>query len=262
MKTMKKVTALLLALMMVLSLAACGGKTDNGGNSDNNGSGGKDQPAAVDMTAQEVLDALKEKLGDSYGCDLAEDESRMTGYYELDMSKIDSWAAESSENSALDPSTAVVLKVKDGYAQDAAALLQTGYQQVLDYCRARKGYGTDVDRADRQQRMLFAIFTQLREGSRLTSIPKLYLSVKDYIYTDLTAEQIAALAVFGMDLVPGESLVRHTLKGKYISGTAYNGASFYVLDTRALKSLMKDIFGVDIKVDYRYDYRYIQDKKS
>ena len=125
MKTMKKVTALLLALMMVLSLAACGGKTDNGGNSDNNGSGGKDQPAAVDMTAQEVLDALKEKLG----------ESRMTGYYALDMSKIDSWAAESSENSALDPSTAVVLKVKDGYAQDAAALLQTGYQQVLDYCR-------------------------------------------------------------------------------------------------------------------------------
>ena len=56
MKTMKKVTALLLALMMVLSLAACGGNTDNGGNSDNNGSGGKDQPAAVDMTAQEVLD--------------------------------------------------------------------------------------------------------------------------------------------------------------------------------------------------------------
>ena len=131
MKTMKKVTALLLALMMVLSLAACG----NSGKDDNNGSGGKDQPAAVDMTAQEVLDALKEKLGDSYGCDLAEDESRMTGYYELDMSKIDSWAAESSENSALDPSTAVVLKVKDGYAEDAAALLQTGYQQVLDYCR-------------------------------------------------------------------------------------------------------------------------------
>ena len=89
MKTMKKVMALLLPLMMVLSLAACGnsGKDDNGGNG---GNGGKDQPAAVDMTAQEVLDALKEKLGDSYSCDLAEDESRMTGYYELDMSKIDS----------------------------------------------------------------------------------------------------------------------------------------------------------------------------
>ena len=127
MKMMKKVTALLLALMMVLSLAACGNSNDNG-NKDNGNT-------TVDKTAQEVLDALKEKLGDSYGCDLAEDEDRMTNYYGLDMSKIDSWAAESSENSALDPSTAVVLKVKDGYAQDAAALLQERYDQVLDYVR-------------------------------------------------------------------------------------------------------------------------------
>ena len=127
MKMMKKVTALLLALMMVLSLAACGNANDNG-NKDNGST-------TVDKTAQEVLDALKEKLGDSYGCDLAESEDRMTNYYGLDMSKIDSWAAESCENSALDPSTAVVLKVKDGYAQDAVALLQERYNQVLDYVR-------------------------------------------------------------------------------------------------------------------------------
>ena len=121
----KKVTALL-ALMMVLSLAACGGKQDNNKN---------DPAPAADMTAQQVLDTLKEKLGDSYGCDLAEDEDRMTNYYGLDLSQIDSWAAESSKNSALDASTAVVLKVKDGYAQDAAAALQTSYDQVLDYSK-------------------------------------------------------------------------------------------------------------------------------
>ena len=122
----KKVTVLLLALMMVLSLAACGGKQDNNKN---------DPAPAADMTAQQVLDTLKEKLGDSYGCDLAEDEDRMTNYYGLDLSQIDSWAAESSKNSALDASTAVVLKVKDGYAQDAAAALQTSYDQVLDYSK-------------------------------------------------------------------------------------------------------------------------------
>ena len=127
MKMMKKATALLLALMVVLSLAACGNSNDNG-NEDNGNT-------TVDKTAQEVLDVLKEKLGDSYGCDSAEDEDRMTNYYGLDMSKIDSWAAESSENSAIDPSTAVVLKVKDGYAEDAAALLQERYEQVLDYVR-------------------------------------------------------------------------------------------------------------------------------
>ena len=130
MNMMKKMTALLLALMLVLSLAACGG--NQGGGKDDN----KNDPApAADMTAQQVLDALKEKLGGSYGCDLAEDEDRMTNYYGLDLSKIDSWAAESSENSALDASTAVVLKVKDGYAQDAAAALQTSYDQVLDYSK-------------------------------------------------------------------------------------------------------------------------------
>ncbi len=127
MKMMKKTTALLLALMMVLSLAACGNSNDNGNKDSGN--------TTVDKTAQEVLDALKEKLGDSYGCDLAEDEDRMTNYYGLDMSKINSWAAKSSENSALDPSTAVVLKVKDGYAEDAVALLQERYNQVLDYVR-------------------------------------------------------------------------------------------------------------------------------
>ena len=122
-------TALLLALMMVLSLAACGGKNDNGGSDSK-----KDDPAA-DMTAQQVLDALQETLGDSYGCDMAEDEDRMTNYYGLDLSQIDNWAAASSESSAIDSSTAVVLKVKDGYAQDAAALLQERYDQVLDYSK-------------------------------------------------------------------------------------------------------------------------------
>ena len=125
MKMMKKAIALLLAVMMALSLAACG-SSDNGS---------KDNHTENSKTAQEVLDTLKAALGGSYGCDLAEDEDRMTNYYGLDMSKIDSWAAESSENSVLDPSIAVVLQVKDGYVEDAAALLQTGYEQVLDYSK-------------------------------------------------------------------------------------------------------------------------------
>ena len=89
----------------------------------------------VDLTAQEVLDKLKETLGDSYGCDAQDDEDRMTNYYGLDMAQVDSWASEASSMSALDPSTAVVLKVKDGYADTAADLLRERYQQVLDYSK-------------------------------------------------------------------------------------------------------------------------------
>ena len=106
------------------AVAACGSKQDdNSGKTD------------VDLTAQEVLDKLKETLGDSYGCDAQDDEDRMTNYYGLDMSQVDSWASEASSMSALDPSTAVVLEVKDGYADTAADLLRERYQQVLDYTK-------------------------------------------------------------------------------------------------------------------------------
>ena len=130
---MKKIFALVLALAMVLGLAACGGKTgpDNSKTPDNS-----DKPSpTVELTAQEIMDKLKETLGNSFECDTAEAEDRMSGYWGLDMDKVESWAAMGNSNSAINPSSAVVLKVKDGYAQEAAALLQTGYEQILSYSR-------------------------------------------------------------------------------------------------------------------------------
>ena len=51
------------------------------------------------------------------------------------MEQVESWASMSNSNSAVNSSYAVIVKVKDGYAQDAAALLQTGYEQILSYSR-------------------------------------------------------------------------------------------------------------------------------
>lgn len=115
----KKIITLLLAAVLVLSLAACGQQKPDTGD--------------VDLTAPEVLDRLKAALGDTYGCDTADDEEWMTNYYGLNMSRIDSWASESYSISSIDPSAAVVLRVRDGYAEDAAALLQERYEQVRDY---------------------------------------------------------------------------------------------------------------------------------
>lgn len=122
---MKRILTFVLALSMALSLAACGSKTDD--NKKNN--------TEVTMTAQEIMDTLKEKLGDSFECDTAESEDCMSGYWGFDMDKVEDWAAMGNSNSAINPSAAVILKVKDGYAQDAAALLQTGYEQILSYSR-------------------------------------------------------------------------------------------------------------------------------
>lgn len=124
---MKRILTFALALSMALSLAACGGKADDNKKNDNN--------TEVTMTAQEIMDTLKEKLGDSFECDTAESEDRMSGYWGFDMDKVEDWAAMGNSNSAINPSAAVILKVKDGYAQDAAALLQTGYEQILSYSR-------------------------------------------------------------------------------------------------------------------------------
>ena len=76
---MKRILTFFLALTMVLSLAACGGKAD-----DNKGK------AEVTMTAQEIMDTLKEKLGDSFGCDVAEAEDNISGYWGLDMTQVES----------------------------------------------------------------------------------------------------------------------------------------------------------------------------
>ena len=121
---MKRILTFVLALAMALSLAACGGKAD-----DNNGK------TDVDMTAQQIMDTLKEKLGDSFGCDVAEAEDNISGYWGLDMEQVESWASMSNSNSVVNPSYAVIAKVNGGYAQDAAALLQTSYEQVLSYSR-------------------------------------------------------------------------------------------------------------------------------
>ena len=124
---MKRILTFVLALSMALSLAACGGKADDNKKNDNN--------TEVTMTAQEIMDTLKEKLGDSFGCDVAEAEDNISGYWGLDMGQVESWASMSNSNSAVNSSYAVIVKVKDGYAQDAAALLQTGYEQILSYSR-------------------------------------------------------------------------------------------------------------------------------
>lgn len=119
---MKRFISLVFALFMTFALTACQNKP-------------AEPDINVTMTAQEVLDTLKEKLGDSYGCDTVDNEERMSGFYGLDMDKVDSWASESASNSSINMDTAVVLKVKDGYAKDAAACLQSAFEQTASYSK-------------------------------------------------------------------------------------------------------------------------------
>ena len=84
-------------------------------------------------------------------------------------------------------------------------------QAVLDYCRQRKG-SSDIARIDRQQRMLIAIFNQMKSTRQIFNIPSIYQAVSSNIDTSLTFEQICSLA-----LLPRRSTCptsKHTLPGR------------------------------------------------
>jgi len=145
-------------------------------------------------------------------------------------------------------------------------VLEKGYQhlngqQALDYCRARKGISSDVGRNDRQQRLLMAIFYQLKSRDQLKNIPNIYLSVKDYVSTNLKLEQIAALATLGVQM-QDKNLKRHTLKGTYVNNTTFNNASYYVLNNDELVALIEKVFGITITPNPRYDIAYVLAEKA
>ena len=142
--------------------------------------------------------------------------------------------------------------------------LDTGYQlldgqAVLDYCRARKGItsGTDIDRIDRQQRLLMTLFEQLQDTSLIQEIPEIYQTVQSEIYTNLNFEQIAALSLFALNIDLDTDFNRYSLQGEYMK--AYS-ATYYVLDHTYTEEVLKEIFGEDVNldIDWTYSISYVE----
>lgn len=122
-------------------------------------------------------------------------------------------------------------------------------QAVLDYCRQRKG-SSDIARIDRQQRMLIAIFSQLKSTNQIFNIPSIYQAVASNIDTSLSFEQICSLALFATRIDTGD-IERHTLPGK---GLYYEHSSFWVLNMGGVKSLVQKIFGIrNPAIDWEID---------
>ena len=121
-------------------------------------------------------------------------------------------------------------------------------QAVLDYCRQRKG-SSDTARADRQQRMLMAIFKQMKSTGQIANIPKIYKAVSDCIDTDLSFEQICSLSLIAVRM-DSEQLNRHMVKGKFAS--LYQ-RDVWLVDAEELKTLIKDVFNADVIIDPEVD---------
>lgn len=122
-------------------------------------------------------------------------------------------------------------------------------QAVLDYCRQRKG-SSDIARIDRQQRMLIAIFKQLKSTKQIFNIPSIYQAVSSNIDTSLSFEQICSLALFATKIDTAD-IERHTLPGK---GLYINDISFWVLDMSKVQKLVQQVFGIrNPAIDWEID---------
>lgn len=127
----KKIALILLSLVMALGIVACGKATDNK-KTDDNGKGNTTITATPAEIEQKIADAIGK---DNYLCDTEIDKDWLQNSFQLDMSKVDSYVAKQNSISSVNPDTVIILKVKDGYADEAVKALNTSFAQVVDYIR-------------------------------------------------------------------------------------------------------------------------------
>lgn len=80
--------------------------------------------------AAEVLSSIKSYLGSSHTCDNVHDSDDLKNYG-FDMRYVNSCIYEDDSVSAINYDLAIVVNVKDGYADKAVQILQDYYQQIL-----------------------------------------------------------------------------------------------------------------------------------
>jgi LCP family protein required for cell wall assembly len=128
--------------------------------------------------------------------------------------------------------------------------IQRGYQmldgqQVLDYARFRKTSNGDIDRVERQQRLLMAIFEKAKSVEQLKNLPGLFNDFREHIYTNLSLQQIAALGYFAMGLEK-EDIIMHKVEGYFLT---INDKSLWGINQLARKEMVKELFGIDIPLE-------------
>ena len=121
---------------------------------------------------------------------------------------------------------------------------------VLDYLRARtnaEGAHDDASRVARQKRMLSVILAEAQKKGVLSSLPGMLASISGRTYTNLSLQQLTALAAFagnvdtsamGMYAFSGE------VTGAMPGGGAPDGWSFCFPDEAHRAEVMETVYGV------------------
>jgi polyisoprenyl-teichoic acid--peptidoglycan teichoic acid transferase len=102
----------------------------------------------------------------------------------------------------------------------------------------------DYGRIDRQMDLLKHTFIYLKEKGKITDIPATYRIYKDYVETDLSYTQIAALAYYARDFsIDDDHLKFFTIQG---DGQMKDGIWYQVIFQRDRLNIIKEVFNLDV----------------
>ncbi len=125
-------------------------------------------------------------------------------------------------------------------------------QAVLDYLRVRKNLGKgeegDLNRINRQKKMLVAIYDKIKQQNLLAAIPDLLEAFDGNLYTNTDLGKTAALALFAYQ-VPSENIQMYSMGGHYQNIFNWN---FVLTDQKARVELIKKVYGIDVPQYKKY----------
>ncbi len=99
-----------------------------------------------------------------------------------------------------------------------------GYVTYLTYREA--DYRDDLNRIERQKALLLATFEYFNEMGLFSYLIPTYNAYREHIRTDLSFNQVAALALFAGERLESESIKDYSLTGEYFSPD--QGSTFYL----------------------------------
>ncbi|HEY9764039.1 MAG TPA: LCP family protein [Trichocoleus sp.] len=123
--------------------------------------------------------------------------------------------------------------------------LQPGWQtlngsQAEQFARFRKDETGDIGRVQRQQMLLKALRQRLTSPTVIPKLPQIIRVLQRYIDTNLSVEEMLALANFALGLET-DDLQMVMLPGRFSEVMEYN-ASYWIADWKAGSRIMQDFF--------------------
>ncbi|PSB16528.1 LytR family transcriptional regulator [filamentous cyanobacterium CCP1] len=138
--------------------------------------------------------------------------------------------------------------------------LQPGWQvlngdQAEQFARFRNDADGDIGRVQRQQQLIRALRKKLTEPALLARIPQVIQLFQKYVDTNLTPEEMFALAHFGLNLEQ-DNFRMVLLPGRFSTPEEYE-ASYWLMDSVDTAQVMQEYFdlsSVAVLSQQQYEY--------